>query len=427
MTAIDAQPPRVIDPSLDPDAAVGELFFSEAGIDDPAPLYHHLRDVAPVHHSASGTVFLTRFDDCQRVLRDNHFGKPGRRRGQMLPDADPEATLLRAEMTRKAEERGQPQSMLFLNPPDHTRQRGLVQRAFTPRRVAALRDSIAGLADTAVDRVVDAGNGDLLELLAFPLPVAVIGTMVGVPEADWPMFRELITTSAAGIEPGATADDLRAAERSNAVVGEYFLDLVAERRARPQDDLLSDLIAVEEAGDQLSEGEVIAVSVLLFAAGFETTTNLIGNGVGALLRNPEEMQRLWADQSLLPGAVEEMLRWDSPVQLDARTVLETTEFDGIKVEPGQQFVTLLGAANRDPARFTDPDRFDIARSDGQPLSFAAGIHHCLGANLARTEAQEVFRALIERCADIDLDGPLIRRPRMTLRGYQAVPISITPR
>ncbi len=427
MTTIDEQPPRVIDPSLDPDAAIGELFFSDAGVDDPAPLYHHLRDVTPVHHSASGTVFLTRFDDCQRVLRDNHFGKAGRRRGQLLPDGDPEATRLRAEMMREAEARDQPQSMLFLNPPDHTRQRSLVQRAFTPKRVAELRGSIAGLADEAADRVVDAGRGDLLDLLAFPLPVAVIGTMVGVPEADWPMFRELITTSAAGIEPGATADELRAAERSNAEVGAYFLDLVAERRARPQDDLLSDLIAVEEAGDQLSEGEVIAVSILLFAAGFETTTNLIGNGVGALLRNPDQMRRLWADPSMLASAVEEMLRWDSPVQLDVRSVLESTEFDGARVEEGQQFVTLLGAANRDPARFTDPDRFDIGRNEGQPLSFAAGIHHCLGANLARAEAQEVFRALIERCTDIELEGPLRRRSRMTLRGYQAVPISVTPR
>lgn len=427
MTATDASSHRVISSTLDPDAAVGELFFSEAGIEHPAPLYHHLREVAPVHHSASGTVFLTRFLDCQQVLRNNDLGKPGRRRGQMLPDADPEATQLRAELTRKAEEREQPQSMLFLNPPDHARQRSLVSRAFTPKRVAELRDSIAGLADAAVDRLVEVGQGDLLELLAFPLPVAVIGTMVGVPEPDWPMFRELITASAAGIEPGATAEDLRAAERANAEVWAYFGELVAERRAHPQDDLLSDLIAVEEAGDQLSEGEVIAVSILLFAAGFETTTNLIGNGVGALLRNPDQMERLWADPAMIPSAVEEILRWDSPVQLDSRTVLRPTEFNGIEVEPGQQFVTLLGAANLDPTRFTDPDRFDIGRDEGAPLSFATGIHHCLGANLARVEGHEVFRSLIERCARIDLDGPLRRRPRVTLRGYQSVPIAVTAR
>jgi cytochrome P450 len=333
----------------------------------------------------------------------------------------------RAELQQRAEATRQPRSMLFLNPPDHTRQRRLVQRAFTPKRVEQLRTSIRRLADDAVDRVIEAGRGDLLELLAFPLPVAVIGTMVGVPEADWPRFRALITTSAAGIEPGAGIDELRAAERSNAEVWSYFVDLARERRAQPRDDLLSDLLAVEEGGDQLSEGEVIAVAILLFAAGFETTTNLIGNGMGALLRHPDQMASLWADATMAPGAVEEILRWDSPVQLDVRTALVATRFDGEQVEPGRQFVTLLGAANRDPARFTDPDRFDITRDEGTALSFAAGIHHCLGANLARVEATEVFASLVERCAAVDLDGELRRRPRMTLRGYRAVPISVTPR
>ncbi len=416
-----------VDPEMTPDAAVAALFFSDEGIADPAPFYHHLRNVAPVHRSATGAVFLTRFDDCQQILRDNRFGKSGRRGGQLIPDTDPKATAYRKQLLERAEREQQPQSMLFLNPPEHTRQRSLVQRAFTPKRIEELRGSIRRLADDAVDRVVEAGSCDLLELLAFPLPVAVIGTMVGVPEADWPQFREIITTSAAGIEPGATLADLQAAEASNIRVWEYFVELVRERRRRPQDDLLSDLIAVEEAGDQLSEGEVIVVAILLFAAGFETTTNLIGNGMGALLRHPDQMARLWAEPALTSGAVEEMLRWDSPVQLDARMALEPSEFDGQPVEAGEQFVTLLGAANRDPARFTEPDRFDITRDQGAPLSFAAGIHYCLGANLSRAEGIEVFHALIERCASIELAGELRQRPRMTLRGYQAVPITVTPR
>jgi cytochrome P450 len=427
MTTADQLSTPGVDPGLDPDAAIAHLFFSEDGIDDPVPYYHHLRRVAPVHRSATGAIFLTRFDDCQRILRDNRFGKAGRRGSQLVPESDPEALRYRAELLERAEAEQQPQSMLFLNPPDHTRQRSLVQRAFTPKRVEQLRSSIRRLADEAVDRVVEARRCDLLELLAFPLPVAVIGTMVGVPEADWTRFRSLITTSAAGIEPGASVDDLRAAERSNAEVWSYFVDLARERRTRPRDDLLSDLIAVEEAGDQLSEGEVIAVAILLFAAGFETTTNLIGNGVGALLRHPDQMTALWADPTPAPSAVEEVLRWDSPVQLDVRTALEAGELDGAPIEAGQHVVTLLGAANRDPARFTDPDRFDITRDEGAPLSFAAGIHHCLGANLARVEGTEVFRSLVERCASIDLDGELHRRPRMTLRGYRALPISVTPR
>ncbi len=257
--------------------------------------------------------------------------------------------------------------------------------------------------------------------------MAVIGAMVGVPEADWPQFRSLITAAAAGIEAGASVDELKAAEAANAEVYGYFRGLVDERRAQPRDDLLSDLLAVDDAGDRLSEPEVIVVAMLLFAAGFETTTNLIGNGTAALLRNPDAMARLWDDPGLLPSAVEEMLRWDSPVQLDVRTALEPADLAGEPVAVGTNVVTLLGAANRDPSHFTDPDRFDVARDEGPPMSFASGIHYCLGANLARAEGQEVFAALRERCRSMELDGPLVRRHRMTLRGFHAVPVSVTPR
>ena len=428
MTTVEPRPAASLDEDMDPDRAIAEMFFTERGIADPNPYYHHLRRVAPVHESGTGATFLSRFDDCQRVLRDNRFGKSSRRAsGGLIPDADPEALAFRQAQMERLADLDQPQSMLFLNPPDHTRQRSLVSRAFTPKRVEQLRASIRVLADDAVDRVADTRSGDLLELLAFPLPVAVIGTMVGVPAGDWPQFRSLITTSAAGIEPGASIADLQAAERSNHEVWGYFRELVAERRQRPQDDLLSDLIAVEEAGDSLSEGEVIAVAILLFAAGFETTTNLIGNGMGALLRNRDQMAELWADPSLVTSAVDEMLRWDSPVQLDVRTALEATELDGRPVEKGQQYVTLLGAANRDPARFTDPDRFDIRRDEGPPMSFAAGVHYCLGVNLSRAEGQEVFSSLIARFSAIELDAPLAQRRRMTLRGYESVPVTVTPR
>jgi cytochrome P450 len=413
---------------MGPDDAVAALFLSSEGVTDPAPLYHHLRATAPVHHSATGAIFLTRFEDCDRVLRDGRFGKRQRDRSAgLVPQGDEAAAAFRQGQIQRLVEERRPVSMLFLDPPHHTRQRRLVSRAFTPRRVEALRGSIRVLADRAVDALVEGGGGDLLETVAFPLPVAVIGTMVGVPEADWPRFRSLISAAAVGIEPGASLEDLQRAEAAGEETATYFLDLIAERRRRPQEDLLSGLIAVEEAGDTLSEGEVAAVSVLLFAAGFETTTNLIGNGVAALLAHPDQMDRLRRDPALIPTAVDEMLRWDSPVQVDVRRALVDTEIGDRPVEDGQAVVTLLGAANRDPDRFADPDHFDVGRKDGPPLSFAAGIHHCLGANLARAEGQEVFRSIIERCATLDAAGPLVRRHRMTLRGYQTLPVTVTGR
>ena len=290
-----------------------------------------------------------------------------------------------------------------------------------------MRENIKHLSDQIIGDFVAEGGGDLLDKVAFPLPVAVIGQLVGVPEQDWPQFRDLVSQSAAGLEPGATVDDLTLAEESRSEVSAYFVELVKERRANPQDDLLSDLLAVEEAGDSLNEGEVIAVATLLFAAGFETTTNLIGNGMGALLRHPDQKERLWADPSLLASAVDEMLRWDSPIQFDARTALEDAEIAGVKIPKDSTVITLLGAANTDPAQFTNAEAFDITRDEGQPMSFGSGIHYCLGANLSRAEGQEVFSALIGTCTSIELAGDLKRRRRMGFRGYESVPVEIVAR
>lgn len=416
----------MLDASMTPDEAVANIFLTPEGVDDPTPYYRHLRENAPVHHSASGAIFLTRYDDCREALRDNRLGKAAQGES-MLPAGDPEAQAVRKQQLERSIEIDRAVSMLFLNPPHHTRQRSLVSRAFTPRRVEQLRSSIRTLADQMVTDFVAEGGGDLLDHIAFPLPVAVIGTMVGVPEADWPQFRSLITTTAAGIEPAATADELRASAVASTEVRAYFDELLLERRARPCDDLLSDLLQVEDAGDRLADDEIVAVAVLLFAAGFETTTNLIGNGMGALLRHPEQMSALWADQSLMVNAVDEMLRWDSPVQLDGRTALEDADVAGEPVAAGTRVITLLGAANRDPLKFSDPETFDITRDEGPAMSFASGIHYCLGANLSRAEGQEVFGALVEKCSSIELAGPLERRNRMTLRGYSSVPVTLTGR
>lgn len=412
---------------MSPDEAIANIFLTPEGLEDPSPFYKQLRDTAPVHRSGSGVIFLSRFEDCREALRDNRLGKSDQGRA-LLPGADPEATAVRQEQLAQARASKQAASMLFLNPPHHTRQRALVSRAFTPRRVEALRSSITDLAQQMTAEFVESGGGDLLEAIAFPLPVAVIGTMVGVPAQDWPQFRDLITTSAGGIEPNATADDLRAAAQSGAEVRAYFHDLLRDRQESPKDDLLSDLAKVkDETGDALTNEEIVAVSVLLFAAGFETTTNLIGNTMGSLLRHSDQMQALWDEPALVTTAVDEALRWDSPVQIDARSALEPAEIAGEQIGEGTRVVTLLGAANRDPAQFDDPDRFDVRRDQGPPMSFASGIHYCLGANLTRAEGQEAFSALIEQCASIELTGALVRRNRLTLRGYERVDVAVTPR
>ena len=207
----------------------------------------------------------------------------------------------------------------------------------------------------------------------------------------------------------------------------YFIDLVEQRRAKPQDDLISALLEVEDEGDTLSIEELISTAILLFSAGMETTQNLIGNGLGALFKNPEQLDLLWSDPSLVNSAVDEMLRWDSPVQLDGRTALEPADFAGFDVPEDYSVMTLLGAANKDPDQFTDPERFDITRDEGPPMSFGSGIHYCLGANLAKAEGQEIFSGLIRRFSKIELDGELRQRGRLTLKGYDSVPMKVTAR
>ena len=388
---------------------------------DPYPHYRALREQAPVHRfelPTGDTVWiLTRYDDCKAVLSSHDFGKDTNRdrrttlAGEELPPVDPTRAV----------------PMLFLNPPDHTRIRGLFSRAFTPRRVDGLR---ARIDELVADVLAPLGGGaddiDLLDALAFPLPVAVIGELVGVPPEDQPAFRTLVRTASASLELSADAATIAAAEQALGEMTEYFDRLVDVRRRDPRDDLLSGLIAVEEDGDRIRRDELIANVILLFAAGFETTTNLIGNGVAALCANPAELERLRADRSLLPSAVEEILRYDSPVQLDGRLALvDTALADGTPVPGGDTVVTMLGAANHDPERFADPERFDAGRADNAPLSFAWGIHHCLGAGLARVEGERTFAALLDRFATIEvLDDPPCWRRSVTLRGLDQLHVKL---
>ena len=407
------------DPAVNPDGLVMETLLTPEGRADPYPRYRQLRDVAPVHRSDLGAVwFLTRWADCNAVLRDPRLGKGDLnddRRALFNPGLPPRQQTVMGN------------SMLFVNPPDHTRLRGLVSRGFTPRRMQDLEAHVGHMADVIVDRMAVEGDVDVMDALAFRLPVQVIGELVGVPPSDRDQFRTLVRASAAALEPGVTAEQVEEAEHAMAIMDDYFRSLIERRRADLEHDLVSALIAARDGEDRLSEDEMVATLILLFAAGFETTTNLIGNGLLCLLRNPDQFARLRAEPDLVGSAVEEILRFESPVQVDARTAFEPVEIDGHRVDAGETVVTFLGAANRDPAEFVDPERFDVARDPNHPLSFAAGIHYCLGANLARLEGRIVFDRLVRRTADIEwLDDTPDWRGTLILRGVNHLHVRITP-
>jgi cytochrome P450 len=396
-------------PTIDADTLLLELVATPEGRADPYPRYATLRTHVPVHRSAIGFWVLTRYDDCQHLLRHPGVGK----------DFSGAASALGLSEEQQAEQaafRDDHSNMLFADPPDHTRLRGLATRAFTPKTVERLRPRIVALVDELIDGF-GSEEVDVMDALAFPLPVTVIGEMLGVPAEDRAQFRPLVRASTAMLELAVTPEAMSEATAASAAMEQYFAGLVAERRARPQADLLTQLIEAEDKGDQLTEVELISTAILLFAAGFETTTHLVGNGLLALLHHPDQLARLRADRSLLRSAVEELLRFDSPVQITARTAYEELAIGGHPIEPGATVLALIGAANRDPARFHDPDRLDIGRAEGTPLSFGSGIHYCLGAALARLEAQIVFDRLLDRFGTIELVGDEPRhRDSLTLRG-----------
>ncbi len=387
---------------------------------DPYPAYRALREVAPVYHAEGAGVWcLSRYDDTKAILHDRRFGRGRDRRVGTL-----------SALTGAADARGRErlasmsETMLFADPPEHGRLRGLVSRAFTPRRIEALRPAIERLIDPLLDDLAERGTADVLDRLAFPFPVAVIGELLGVPPGDRAAFRQLVRDSTAFIEAAPTTEQLDAAESALATMMAYFDDLVAARAAHPEDDLISAMLDVSAGGDELTRQEIVSTAILLFGAGFETTTNLIGNGLLSLLRHPEQLERLRRDPALMPDAVEEVLRYESPVQLNARTALEDADVVGNPVEEGTVVITFLGGANRDPARFDDPDQLDVGREDNQPLSFGWGIHHCLGAQLARVEGDVAFRRLLERFDRIELVDEPEWRPSLTLRGLSRLDVEV---
>ena len=386
---------------------------------DPYPQYQQLREADPVHWSElMGLWVLSRYEGIEFVLRDARFS--ANRRSSSNP------LVQRAE---EMQDRGLPfanaTTMLGADPPEHTRLRGLVSKAFTPRSVEAMRPRIQEIVDELLDAAHDDETFDLIEQLAYPLPVIVIAELLGVPaehRADFKRWSDDLVATLGG--PTVTPDIIEQSRISGLEMAEYFRGVIAERRKQPEDDLLSRMIAAEERGEVLSEDELLATCMLLLAAGNETTTNLIGNGMLALLRNPDQLQKLQDDPSLIEPAVEEMLRFDGPVQATARVASERVEVGGRTVEPGQILFVLLGAANRDPAVFPEPDTLDITREDNRHLAFGHGLHFCLGAPLARIEAQIAFRTLLERKPNPRLatDEPEWNG-NFILRGLKSLPLA----
>ena len=401
---------------MTPDELVLAIMATPDGRRDPYPLYSQLQAEAPIARSEMAPIwYLTRYNDCHAALRDHRLGKSDPDAPiSLMPGREPRHRLSLAR-----------ESMLMVNPPDHTRLRSLVAREFTPRRVERLRAQVETMCQTILDDIADAGEVDIMDALAFPLPVRVIGELLGVPEHERDAHRPLTLAAARSIEPDATAEDMRAAETASRQQTEYFNDLIERRTSQPGDDLISALIAVRDDTDRLSQSELVATSILLFAAGFETTTNLIGNGLNTLLRHPEQLAWLRENMDAMPAAVDEILRYESPVQLDMRVALEDAEVAGRRIPQGEAVITMLAAANRDPTKIDDPHSFKPQRPEIPLLSFATGIHYCLGANLARMEGQVVFTQLLQRFDTIELlDGEPAWRDRLTLRGLEHLNVRV---
>jgi cytochrome P450 len=313
--------------------------------------------------------------------------------------------------------------MLVSDPPDHTRLRTLVQKAFTPRMVDHLRPRIQSVVDELLDKALEGGGEfDLIEHLAYPLPVIVIAELLGVPAEDRATFHDWSAALAASLDPLVTSEMMDRAWVSRDALHAYLRGIISERRRNPRGDLISALVAVEEQGDTLSEPELVVMCTLLLIAGHETTVNLIGNGMQALLRHPDQLTRLRERPALITPAIEELLRFDPPVQMTGRMLLEDVQLGGKTIPAGEFVLPLLGAANRDPNQFSNPDQLDISRNPNPHVAFGRGIHFCLGAPLARVEGQIVIGSLIRRCPNLRLNGQPKRRDQITLRGLDSLPV-----
>jgi cytochrome P450 len=382
---------------------------------DPFPTYHALRRADPVHRCPDGSWFLTRYDDAVAVYQD-HRRFSSDKRAEFAPKFG-DSPLYEHHTT----------SVVFRDPPDHTRIRRLFAPAFTPKALAALEPRVEQLVDTLLDRAAAAGGFDVVEDFAAALPVALIGDMLGVPADEREPLRGWSLAILGALEPAPGPAPLEAGNRAVEEFKDYLRRLIAERRRRPSTDpgeILSALLAAEDAGDRLTETELLHQCIFLLNAGHETTTNLIANAVVSLLEHPGELARLRAEPGLLPSAVEEFLRYQSPNQLGNRRVVAEAQVGGVTLPVGTLVTLGIGAANRDPVQFPEPDRLDLGRTPNRHLAFITGIHACAGMWLARMEGRVAIGRLVARFGAMRAAGPVVRAPRARFRVVSAFPVAL---
>ena len=374
--------------------------------ENPYEKYKEIRSKDPIHRLRLVNAWLlTGYNEIDTVLRD-HKRFTNSQRGFAF-------TELR--------------TLLHTDPPKHTRLRALILKAFTPKAIAKLEDGIQSTVNQLLDLIADKKRIDVVADIAYPLPVIVIAEMLGVPPEDRDRFKVWSDDLALSVEPILVRTHVDRIKKSWDEIFEYFEGIIVKREADPQNDLISSLIEAEDDGSKLNREELLLTLLLLLVAGNETTRNMIGNGMLALLRHPDQMELLRSKPDLMESAVTEFLRYDSPVQLDGRYIMEDAEIGGKRVRAGQQLLCALGAANRDPEVYTDPDKLDITRNEAKHLSFGRGIHHCLGSSLAMLEGRIVFSALLERYSSMELACEPEFRDRVVLRGVKELLVDVVPR
>ena len=381
-------------------------------LDNPYPTYHLLRRVDPVHRCPDGSYFLTRYADVLGVYRDRRMSSD--KKVEFKPKFG-DGPLYTHHTT----------SLVFNDPPLHTRVRRLISAAFTPRSLAASEPRIVEVVEGLLDRAEEAGRMDLIGDFAFALPVEVVCDMLGVPRGDRSPFRDWSLAILGALEPAISDEQLATGNQAVTDFRAYLRALVDERRRQPRDDLISTLLAGEPDGEKLTEEELLQNCIFLLNAGHETTTHLIGNGIGALMEHPDQLRLLRDDPSLIDSAIEEFLRFESSNQLGNRRVAEDAEVGGVPMPAGTLITLCIGAANRDSDQFPDPDRLDITRSSNKHLAFAAGHHVCAGNTLARMEGRIAIGTLLRRFPNLRRDGAFVRGGRARFRGYRSYPVALS--